>query len=110
MNEGIKLTKNTDYWKKGRPYLDGIEFTIMPDRATRMLAFIAGKFDMTFPPIVTVPLLKNMIRDAPQALCTMRESGVSTNLIINAEAPPFNDPKIRRALALTSTARPSSTS
>ena len=32
MNEGIKLTKNPDYWKKGRPYLDGIEFTIMPDR------------------------------------------------------------------------------
>jgi peptide/nickel transport system substrate-binding protein len=101
MNEGIKLTKNQDYWKKGRPYLDGIEFTIMPDRGTRMLAFIAGKFDMTFPSDVTVPLLKNIRKDAPQAQCTMRESGVSTNLIINSEAPPFNNPKIRRALALT---------
>src|SRR5918993_115652 len=101
MNEGIKLTKNADYWKKGRPYLDGIEFTIMPDRGTRMLAFIAGKFDMTFPSDVTVPLLKNIRKDAPHAQCTMRESGVSTNLIINSEAPPFNNPKIRRALALT---------
>jgi peptide/nickel transport system substrate-binding protein len=101
MNEGIKLTKNADYWKKGLPYLDAIEFTIMPDRGTRMLAFIAGKFDMTFPSDVSVPLLKNIRKDAPQALCTMRESGVSTNLIINAEAPPFNDARIRRALALT---------
>jgi ABC-type transport system substrate-binding protein len=29
MNEGIKLTKNTDYWKPGG-YLDGIEYTIIP--------------------------------------------------------------------------------
>ena len=101
MNEGIKLVKNPDYWKKGLPYLDAIEFTIMPDRSTRMLSFIAGKFDMTFPTDVTVPLLKNIRHDAPKALCTMRESGVSVNLIINREAPPFDNPKIRRALALT---------
>src|SRR5438552_543763 len=41
MNEGIKLVRNPDYWKPGRPYLDGIEFTIIPDRSTRMLSFIA---------------------------------------------------------------------
>jgi peptide/nickel transport system substrate-binding protein len=101
MNEGIKLVKNPDYWKPGRPYLDAIEFSIIADRSTRMLSFVAGKFDMTFPADVTVPLLKNIKRDAPQAQCTMRESGVSTNLIINREVAPFDDPKIRRAMALT---------
>ncbi|WP_422009835.1 ABC transporter substrate-binding protein [Reyranella sp.] len=101
MNEGIKLVKNPDYWKPGRPYLDAIEFSIIPDRSTRMLSFVAGKFDMTFPADVTVPLLKNIKRDAPQAQCTMRESGVSTNLIVNREVAPFDDPKIRRAMALT---------
>src|SRR5215813_11380800 len=58
MNEGVKLTKNTDYWKPGRPYLDGIEYTIIPDRSTRMLSFASGKFDMTFPTDLTVPLWK----------------------------------------------------
>jgi peptide/nickel transport system substrate-binding protein len=101
MNEGIKLVKNHDYWKKGKPYLDGIEYTIIPDRSTRMLSFIAGKFDMTFPADITVPLLKNIKHDAPQAQCTMRESGVSTNLIVNREVAPFDNPKVRRALALT---------
>lgn len=101
MNEGIKVTKNTDYWKPGRPYLDGIEYTIIADRSTRMLSFASGKFDMTFPTDVSVPLLKNIRKDAPQAQCTMRESGVSSNLIINREMPPFDNPKIRRALALT---------
>ena len=101
MNEGIKLVKNPDYWKPGRPYLDAIEFSIIADRSTRMLSFVAGKFDMTFPADVTVPLLKNIKRDAPQAQCTMRESGVSTNLIVNREVAPFDNPKIRRAMALT---------
>src|SRR5262249_13669913 len=50
---------------------------------------------------VTVPLLKNIRRDAPNAQCTMRDTGVSTNLIVNREAPPFNDDRIRRAMALT---------
>ena len=44
VNESIKLTRNLDYWKKGLPYLDGIEFTIIPNRSTAILAFIAGKF------------------------------------------------------------------
>jgi len=101
MNESVKLTKNTDYWKPGRPYLDGIEYTIIADRSTRMLAFASGKFDMTFPTDLTVPLWKNMKKDAPHAKCTMRDTGVSTNLIVNRETPPFDDPKIRRALALT---------
>src|SRR5476649_2351460 len=101
MNESIKLVKNTDYWKKGLPYLDGIEYTIMPDRSTRMLSFVSGRVDMTFPTDVSVPLLKNIRRDAPRALCTMRATGVSTNLIVNREMPPFDDVRIRRALALT---------
>src|SRR5260370_41872362 len=66
-----------------------------------MPAFASGKFDMTFPNDVTVPLLKNIRRNAPQARCTMRSTGASVNLIVNRDVPPFDDPRIRRALALT---------
>src|SRR6201995_2212865 len=68
-NESIKLTKNADYWKKGLPYLDGIEYTIIPNRSTAILAFIAGKFDVTFPTEVTIPLLKDVKSQAPNAIC-----------------------------------------
>ena len=46
-NERITLTRNPDYWKPGRPYLDGVEFTIIRDRSTANLAFVAGKVDWT---------------------------------------------------------------
>src|SRR3974390_3326109 len=54
-NQDIKVGRNPDYWKTGRPYLDGIEYTIIKDTSTATLAFMAGKLDMTFPYEVTVP-------------------------------------------------------
>src|SRR5258708_5759785 len=100
-NESIKLVKNPDYWKKGLPYLDGIEFTIIPSRATAMLAFIAGKVDMTFPNEVTPPMLKDVKQQAPQAICDLVPTNISINLIVNRETAPFDNPDIRRAMALT---------
>ncbi len=100
LNESMRMERNPDYWKKGLPYLDAIEYHIVPNRATRMLGFIAGKFDMTYPTDVSVPLLKEIHSQAPAAQCTLRMANVSTNLIINRDVPPFNNPDIRRALAL----------
>ena len=100
-NEAIRLTRNPDYWKLGRPYLDGIEWTIIPNRSTALLAFLAGKVDMTFPYEVTVPLLKDIEQQDPQAICQLRPRGVSSTLIVNRDAPPFDNPDLRRAMALT---------
>ena len=102
MNEGIKLTKNTDYWKPGRPYLDGIEYTIIADRSTRMLSFASGKFDMTFPTDVTVPLLKNIRSDAPQGAMHHATRPASAPISSStARCRRSTIRKIRRALALT---------
>jgi peptide/nickel transport system substrate-binding protein len=99
-NESIKIARNPDYWRKERPYLDGIEFTIIPNRSTAALAFIAGRFDMTFPTEVTVPLRRDINAQAPQAVCELKPTGVSVNLIVNREVAPFNNPDLRSAMAL----------
>jgi peptide/nickel transport system substrate-binding protein len=100
-NEYIKVARNPDYWKRDRPYLDGIEYTVIPNRSTAILSFIAGKFDMTFPFEVTVPLLRDVKSQAPQAICELAPANASANLIINRDAPPFDNPEMRRALALS---------
>jgi peptide/nickel transport system substrate-binding protein len=99
-NETIKIARNPDYWKKGRPYLDGIEFTIIPNRSTAILAFVAGKFDMTFPFEVSIPLLNDVKAQAPQATCELKPANATVNLIVNREKPPFDNPDLRRAMAL----------
>ncbi|SEO62993.1 peptide/nickel transport system substrate-binding protein [Rhodospirillales bacterium URHD0017] len=99
-NEAIKIARNADYWKRGKPYLDGIEFTIVPNRATAMLSFVSGKFDITFPWEVTIPLLKDIKTQMPNAVCEVTSMNNSTNLILNRDAPPFDNPELRKALAL----------
>jgi peptide/nickel transport system substrate-binding protein len=99
-NEAIRLVRNPDYWKPGRPYLDGIEYTIIPTRSTAILAFTIGKFDLTFPYEVTVPLLKQVKSQAPQAICDLVSANASTNLLVDRANPPFGNPELRRALAL----------
>src|SRR5437660_11739939 len=99
-NQYIKLARNPDYWKPGRPYLDGVEYTIIPNRSTAILAFIAGKFDMTFPYEVTIPLLKDIEAQAPQATCEVGMASESIGMLVNRTVAPFDNAELRRAMAL----------
>jgi peptide/nickel transport system substrate-binding protein len=97
-NERITLTRNRDYWKPRRPYLDGIEFTIIRDVSTANLAFIASKLDWI---AMTIPALRDVKNQMPDALCEVTPGGISRNLIVNRDAPPFDNAEMRRAMALS---------
>jgi len=99
-NESIKVVRNPDYWKKDRPYLDGIDYTIIKGNSTGMLAFVAGKFDLTSPYFFQVPVLNDIKSQMPQAICELVPSNVQRNVLINRAAPPFDKPEMRRAVAL----------
>src|SRR5438876_3206209 len=98
-NQSITVAKNPDYWKPGRPYLDGIEYRIIKDVSTRLLSFIAGNEDVFFG--VTMPQLKDVKSKVPQAICDMTIPNVSRNLIVNRDSPPFNNAQIRRTMTLS---------
>ena len=98
-NQSITVTRNPDYWKPGRPYLDGIEYTIIKDVSTRLLSFIAGKDDVYFG--VTIPQLKDVKSQASQAICEMFTANVPRNLLVNWDVPPFDNPDLRRAMSLS---------
>ncbi|MBV9201010.1 MAG: peptide ABC transporter substrate-binding protein, partial [Alphaproteobacteria bacterium] len=100
-NEYIKVTRNPDYWKKGRPYLDGIEYTIIRNLSTAVLGFVAGKFDMTFSYGLTVALLNDAKNQLPQAICELTPGSINRNLLINRDKPPFDNRDLRRAMALS---------
>jgi peptide/nickel transport system substrate-binding protein len=99
-NQSIKVVRNPDYWKSGRPYLDGVEYTIIPNRSTAMLAFAAGQFDLTFPYEITIAMLKDLRSQMPQAVCETTPMNVSMNLSIG-QKPPFDKPELRHAVALS---------
>ena len=100
-NESIKVARNVEYWKKDRPYLDGIEWTIIRNPSTAILAFAAGNFDRYEKAIVSIPVMKQLQSQAPQAVCEVVPWNVSRDLILNRDRPPFDNPDLRRAVALT---------
>lgn len=100
-NEVIRVVRNPDYWKPGRPYLDGIEYTIIKNQSTGMLVFVSGKADMTSPYFFSVQMLRDTQTQVPSAICKLVPSNVQRNVILNRDAPPFNNPELRRAVALT---------
>jgi peptide/nickel transport system substrate-binding protein len=100
-NEVIRVTRNPDYWKEGRPYLDGIEWAIIKDVSTRNLAFIAGKVDLYSPHNITIPIVKAIKSQAPQAICEVAPTNVNRTLIINRDKAPFDNADLRRAMSLT---------
>jgi peptide/nickel transport system substrate-binding protein len=96
----IRLVRNPDYWKKGLPYLDAIEWRIVTSRSTRVLAFVAGEFDMTFVGDITVPLMKDVTAQAPTATCSLVPTNVPVNILVNRDRAPFDKIELRRAMAL----------
>ena len=101
-NESIRVVRNPDYWKPNRPYLDGIDYTIIRNAGTATLAFVSGKVDMTFPYDLTVPTYKDIKAQVPDAICELTPAGgVNRHLLINRTVPPFDNPQLRRAMALS---------
>lgn len=42
----IKLVKNPDYWDQGKPYLDEVYWHVIPDAASRAVAYETGQVDI----------------------------------------------------------------
>jgi peptide/nickel transport system substrate-binding protein len=100
-NESIRFAKNRDYWKKDQSYLDAIEWRIVPSRSTRLLAFATGEFDLTQTADVTSPLFNEVKKNAPNSICAMLPTNVTTHMLVNREKPPFDNPELRRAMLLS---------
>jgi len=59
------------------------------------------KYDLTFAGSVSIPLMRDIKNQMPDAICESPPGSVNTNLIINRDAPPFDNPELRRAMALS---------
>ncbi len=99
-NESIKIVRNKDYWKKDRPYLDAIEYSFMANPSTAILAFSAGNFDRYAQGILSIPLMKQLKAQSPNAVCETVPWNIPRQLLVNPSKPPFDNAELRRAVGL----------
>ncbi len=93
----IRFTRNEDYWIKGRPYLDEIEFVSIPEQSTMASALRAGEVDL----IMRVSAqLTQTLRDAPGIELAFTPAMIKHQMFMPVDAPPFDDDLVRRAFKL----------
>ena len=96
----VKLERNPDYWKKGLPYLDGIVFYVIPDTASRAVAFEKGEVQMLKGGDLEVADLKRLQKTAGVGYTTQGWELFSPQYILqlNQRKPPFDNVKVRQAI------------
>jgi peptide/nickel transport system substrate-binding protein len=96
----IELERNRDYFVPDRPYLDGIRYTIIRERGTRLAALQAGRIDAFLPLEMTKAMADAAKAQAPTLVITEVGQNGSDNVILNHKRAPFDNLAVRRAVNL----------
>ena len=96
--EFVEYVKNTEYFVKGRPYLDGLRYLIIAERGTATAALQAGRVDVAFPGETPKGIADQLKKAVPQLVITPVNSSVLDHLILNTRKPPFDNATLRQAV------------
>ncbi|MDR3471318.1 MAG: ABC transporter substrate-binding protein [Devosia sp.] len=89
------LIANPD-WEGGKPGVDGINISVLPDETAILAAMRAGKIDFA---LVNDPLVAQLIAKEPK-LQLNREPGLSYHVLqLNPSRKPMDDLKVRQAIS-----------
>ena len=97
----IAFERNPDYHVKGLPYLDGVVIEITPDASARLSLFRAGKVDLPHMWGWLAPEdAKSIQKTNPEMVLTPTQVIGQGIVYFRTDQPPFNDVRVRRAIAL----------
>src|SRR5207244_747797 len=97
-NEVWVMEKNPNYWNKGLPYLDGVEFYhVLPFSPEMASAVLSGRVDYVR---VTDPVTARKAKATPEMTATDYYQSVIQATWVNNKKKPLDDPRVRRAMHL----------
>ena len=99
--EFVDYVKNTDYFVKGRPYLDAINFYMIKDRGTRFAAFRTKKLDSGFQ-VSNAQWVKDLRQQEAGLISADTGFAAWAKAAFIVDQPPYSDFKLRKAIHLAS--------
>ena len=105
-NVGFTLVRHPTYFVPGQPYIDRIEAGVDEDNASRLAAFLAGKYDLgpEYQGVINRAdwvQLKDVLRQKRPRLQTVEyPNAVMQHVYMRTDKPPFSDVRVRRAMSL----------
>lgn len=97
----IRLARNEDYWREGKPYLDSLIFRFIADAATRAAGLESGEIDVaTFGTINPVEMRRLETKDNVSIAYGGYEAIAPVMLLeLNTQQAPFDKKEVRQAVA-----------
>jgi peptide/nickel transport system substrate-binding protein len=105
-NVGLTYVRNPNYFVQGLPYIDRIEATVDEDNASRMAAFLSGKYDLgwEFPGTINrvdwVQIQDTLKQKRPKLQTLEFPSPVMSHISMRTDQKPFNDVRVRQAMSM----------
>ncbi len=105
-NVGLTFVSNPGYFIAGLPYIDRVEMAVDEDNASRIAAFLAGKYDLgwEFPGTINrtdwVQIKDTLKQKRPNLKTVEFPSAVMSHISMRTDAKPFSDVRVRQAMSL----------
>ena len=105
-NVGMTFVRHPNYFVAGLPYIDRIEATVDEDNASRMSAFLSGKYDLgwEFPATINrsdwVQIKENLRKTRPNLKTLEFPNNVMQHVSMRTDLKPFSDVRVRQAMSL----------
>lgn len=95
--QGMTLSKNDKYWKKGQPYLDGAKVTVVRDSQSALSSLKSGQSQLA---LDLAPLDASSVKADPKFKLVESDANDSTlYLASNVKVPLLSDKKVRQAIS-----------
>ncbi|HEV8199802.1 MAG TPA: ABC transporter substrate-binding protein [Candidatus Polarisedimenticolia bacterium] len=105
-NVSITLVRNPTYFVAGLPHIERVEMFVDEDNASRMAAFLGGKYDLGYenPGTITrtdwLQIAESLKKRRPGLKIAEYPSNVMNTIDMRTDKPPFNDVRVRQAISL----------
>jgi peptide/nickel transport system substrate-binding protein len=105
-NVGMTLVRNPQYFVAGLPHIDRVELYVDEDNASRMAAFLAGKYDLgwEYQGAINrtdwVQIKDTLEQRRPNLRILEFPSNVMAHVSMRTDQAPFTDVRVRQAMSL----------
>ncbi len=105
-NQGLTLVRNPHYFLSGLPHIERVEMFVDEDKASRISAFLSGKYDLgtEFPGSIDrvdwVQIKDSLKTKRPNLKTLEFPANVMSHVSMRADQKPFGDVGVRQAMSL----------
>ncbi|WP_240613561.1 ABC transporter substrate-binding protein [Pueribacillus theae] len=97
-NIGATFVRNPDFYEEGKPYIEKVEYLVIPDVSAQIAAFRTGKADVISQ--ISPEEIDNLLKTNPDTVINEVMIPTQIQVAMNMDRDPFKDVRVRKAISM----------